>query len=57
MIAYIDSNKDEFGVEPICGELPLALQTYYTAWGRPSSKRAVSDEETVVKTRTVHKKN
>ena len=29
MIEYIDENKDEFGVEPICRELPIAPQTYY----------------------------
>ncbi len=24
MIDYIDAHKDEFGVEPICNELPIA---------------------------------
>jgi putative transposase len=43
MIDYIDANKDEFGVEPICRELPIAPQTYYAARNRLPSKRAVSD--------------
>ena len=29
MIAYIDENKDRFGVEPICDALPIAPSTYY----------------------------
>ncbi len=31
MIAFIDEKKDEFGVEPICRELPIAPQTHYAA--------------------------
>ena len=27
MIAFIDEKKDEFGVEPICRQLPIAPQT------------------------------
>lgn len=42
MIDCIDANKDEFGVEPICRELPIAPQTYYAARNRPTSKRSVS---------------
>ena len=29
MIAYIDANRDRFGVEPICRVLPIAPSTYY----------------------------
>jgi putative transposase len=57
MIAYIDENKDEFGVEPICRELPIAPQTYYAAKSRPPSKRSVTDEETTGKIREIHKVN
>jgi putative transposase len=57
MIDYIDANKDEFGVEPICRELPIAPQTYYATRNRPPSKSAVSDEETAVKIHAVHRKN
>ncbi|SER98306.1 Integrase core domain-containing protein [Propionibacterium cyclohexanicum] len=31
MISFIGAHRDEFGVEPICGELPIAPQTYYAA--------------------------
>jgi putative transposase len=37
MIAYIDANRDRFGVEPICQVLPIAPSTYHQASrrGRP----------------------
>jgi putative transposase len=43
MIAYIDANKDRFGVEPICKVLPIAPSTYYDASRRPASARAMRD--------------
>jgi putative transposase len=43
MIAYIDANRDRFGVEPICKVLPIAPSTYYAASRRPASARAVRD--------------
>ena len=43
MIAYIDANRDRFGVEPICQVLPIAPSTYYAASRRPASARAVRD--------------
>jgi putative transposase len=57
MIAYIDEHKDEFGVEPICSELPIAPSTYYAARDRPPSARAVKDEQTVTEISRVHKAN
>lgn len=30
MIAFIDQNRDEYGVEPICRTLPIAPSTYHT---------------------------
>jgi len=57
MIAYIDENKDEFGVEPICRQLPIAPQTYYAAKSRPPSRRSVTDGETTVKIREIHEAN
>ena len=45
MIAYIDANRDRFGVEPICQLLPIAPSTYHAAQGRPRSARARRDEE------------
>jgi hypothetical protein len=29
MIAFIDENRDEYGVEPICRTLTIAPSTYY----------------------------
>jgi transposase InsO family protein len=29
MMAFIDAHRDEYGVEPICAELPIAPSTYY----------------------------
>jgi putative transposase len=57
MIAYIEANKDRFGVEPICQLLPIAPSTYYAATRRPASARAVRDEELKVDIRRVHQEN
>jgi putative transposase len=43
MIAYIDANRDRFGVEPICQVLPIAPSTYHAASRRPASARAMRD--------------
>jgi putative transposase len=43
MVAFIDANRDEFGVEPICRVLQIAPSTYYAAKSRPLSARAVRD--------------
>jgi putative transposase len=43
MVAYIDAHKDEFGVEPICQQLPIAPSTYYAAKSREPSARALRD--------------
>lgn len=29
MVAFIDAHRDEYGVEPICEQLPIAPSTYY----------------------------
>ena len=57
MIAYIDANKDRFGVEPICQLLPIAPSTYYDAKRRPPSARALRDEELKAEVRRVHADN
>jgi putative transposase len=54
MIAYIDANKDRFGVEPICRVLPIAPSTYYDARHRPPSARRRRDQELTVEIRRVH---
>jgi putative transposase len=54
MIAYIDANRDRFGVEPICKVLPIAPSTYYDATRRPASARAVRDQELKAEIGRVH---
>ena len=34
MMAFIDAHRDEYGVEPICAELPIAPSTYYESKAR-----------------------
>ena len=34
MIAFIDTHRDEYGVESICKQLPIAPSTYYEYMGR-----------------------
>jgi putative transposase len=57
MIAYIDANKDRFGVEPTCQLLPIAPSTCYAAKRRLPSARALRDEKLKVDIRRVHKEN
>ncbi|MGH7868351.1 MAG: IS3 family transposase, partial [Candidatus Dormibacteraceae bacterium] len=45
MTRYIETNRERFGVEPICRELQVAPSTYYAARNRPPSVRATRDEE------------
>jgi transposase InsO family protein len=50
MVAFIDSHRDEYGVEPICRVLPIAPSTYYWHKARQvdpglRSKRAKRDAE------------
>jgi hypothetical protein len=45
IVGFIDANRDEFGVEPICTTLQMAPSTYYAAKKRElaPSARAVRD--------------
>lgn len=59
---YIDENKKEFGVEPICTVLEdagvhIAPSTYYAAKTRAPSKRSVTDGVTTEKIRKLHAEN
>ena len=50
MVSFIDEHREEHGVEPICGKLPIAPSTYYEQKAReadPSrrSARSVRDVE------------
>jgi putative transposase len=42
-VSFIDTNRAEFGVEPICDTLQVAPSTYYAARNRAPSARAVRD--------------
>ena len=43
MVSFIDENREDFGVEPICAQLPIAPSGYYGVKSRPPSARARRD--------------
>jgi transposase InsO family protein len=43
MIRYIDEHKAEYGIEPICAQLPIAPSTYHASRSAPRSARTVRD--------------
>jgi len=43
IVEFIDANRSEFGVEPICTVLQVAPSTYYAAKTREPSARALRD--------------
>jgi putative transposase len=43
IVEFIDANRSEFGVEPVCTTLQVAPSTYYAAKTREPSARAVRD--------------
>jgi putative transposase len=43
IVSFIDANRAELGVEPICDVLQVAPSTYYAATGRQPSARARRD--------------
>lgn len=57
MVDYIDAHEDEFGVEPICEELPIAPSTYYARRRAEPSARALKDEAALSEIRRVHSEN
>jgi transposase InsO family protein len=62
MIAFIDTYKDAFGVEPICEvlqeqKLPIAPSTYYASKVRPQAARSLSDERLLPILKAVHADN
>ena len=34
MVAFIDAYREDYGVEPICAQLPIAPSTYYETKAR-----------------------
>jgi hypothetical protein len=57
VIAYIETNRHRFGVEPICSVLQFAPRTYCAAKARPLSARAVRDSELRPAVARVHRDN
>ncbi len=57
MIRYIDEHKESFGVEPICGQLPIAPSTYHAAKANRPSRRQLRDAELEVEIRRVYDEN
>jgi putative transposase len=45
IVEFIDANREDFGVEPICTVLQIAPSTYYDVKSRQPSARAVRDAE------------
>ena len=45
MVDFIDKNRDELGVEPICAMLPIAPSTYYAHKSKIPSERELRDQE------------
>jgi putative transposase len=43
LASFIDENREEFGVEPICSALQVSPSTYYAAKKRVPSMRALRD--------------
>jgi putative transposase len=54
---FIDTNRDRWGVEPICRVLQVAPSTYYAARGRPPAARALRDARLKVEIERVYKAN
>ena len=43
IVKFVDVNRAEFGVEPVCAALQVAPSTYWSAKRRPPSARALRD--------------
>jgi len=57
MIAFIEAQRDRFGVEPICQTLQFAPSTYWSAKRRPPSARSIRDERLTQSIARVHAEN
>jgi transposase InsO family protein len=62
MVSFIDAHRDQYGVEPICRELPIAPSVYYEAKARQADPsllpaRSRRDAELVGQIERVHKAN
>ncbi len=57
MTAFVEEQKERFGVEPICTALQVAPSTYYACKTRPPSARRRRDEALKPEILRVHKDN
>lgn len=57
IVDFIDENRDDFGVEPICRVLQWPVSTYYDARGREPSARELRDQELMPRLRELWEKN
>ena len=57
MSAFIDEQRERFGVEPICEVLGVSASAYYQRATGERSARAIEDERLTVRIREVHKQN
>lgn len=55
MSAFIDAH--DFGVEPVCRVLGVAVSTYYARRHRPPSRRSVDDAALIEVMRRIHADN
>ena len=43
MVSFIDEHRDEYGVEPICSQLPIAPSTFYDHEDREIALQALAE--------------
>ena len=43
MVSFIDKHRDEYGVEPICSQLPIAPSTFYEHQSKRDNPERRSD--------------
>ena len=57
MSAFIDQQRERFGVEPICRTLDVSASAYYQRKTGERSQRAVEDERPLGLTGVTHERN
>ena len=57
MSAFIDEQRDRFGVEPICRTLGVSESAYYARRSGRRSRRSIEDERLLGLIRTLHARN
>jgi len=55
--AFIDQQRERFGVEPICRTLDVSASAYYQRKTGERSQRAVEDERPLDLIRVTHERN